>query len=84
MSDGFVWKGGPLEATERWRRARLTARLMVAGRERWLVYEIADASGLFGPSLVFEADMTMRRVRSFPKDWRELTDTTLLALSWGR
>ncbi|MDB4874875.1 MAG: hypothetical protein JWM41_1321 [Gemmatimonadetes bacterium] len=34
------------------------------------------------PTLVFESDDVMRRVRDFPHDWRTLDDDRLLALSW--
>jgi hypothetical protein len=34
-------------------------------------------------SLVFESAQAMRRVRSFPSAWRDLTDEDLFALSWN-
>lgn len=50
----------------------------------WLVYE------LFPPrfdrrqtaSLIFESDNTIRRVRNYPSQWRELSDEELFDLSW--
>ena len=35
-----------------------------------------------GPSLVFESETAVRRVRDFPADWRKLSDDDLFALSW--
>ena len=34
--------------------------------------------------LVFDSVQAMRRVWSYPSDWRTLGDTGLEALSWGR
>jgi hypothetical protein len=35
-------------------------------------------------SLIFEADDAVRRVRNYPKDWHELPEAELYALSLGR
>lgn len=35
-----------------------------------------------GPTLVFESENIVRRVRSYPSNWRELPDMELFALSW--
>ena len=51
---------------------------------RWLVYEHAPLlDRRRGLTLVFESDEVMRRVRSFPANWRELSDQQLYALSWA-
>jgi hypothetical protein len=34
--------------------------------------------------LVFESDGIIRRVRTFPADWRDLSDDELWKLSWAR
>lgn len=52
----------------------------------WIVTEmrlpIHDHSGR--ASLVFSTDDAVRRVRTFPREWFELLDDDLLALSRGR
>ena len=65
---------------------RTGARRLVIKSVPWLVYELPAnpfdrRSSL---TLVFETDDTMRRVRSFPADWRALSDVDLFALSWTR
>ena len=51
----------------------------------WLVYELPPM--LFdrrrAPSLVFESDGAVRRVRHYPENWRALSDEALFALSWS-
>lgn len=47
----------------------------------WRVFELVAAYDRRGPSLVFETDGIMRRVRIYPPDWRTLSDRDLLALS---
>jgi hypothetical protein len=46
----------------------------------WRVREVvyADAS----PSLIFEAEGIVRRVRRYPANWHELSEPALLELSW--
>jgi hypothetical protein len=60
-------------------------REIVVDRVRWLVYERPPPplDRRSSPSLVFESEGTVRRVRSYPADWRTLNDETLFALSWG-
>ena len=51
----------------------------------WWVYEDARADAPFyGPALLFKGDHIARRVRDYPKNWRELSDDALYALSWSR
>lgn len=52
----------------------------------WTVSEYVESTGGAAEAscLVFECDGVMRRVRHFPRDWRELGITALLALSWAR
>jgi hypothetical protein len=56
----------------------------VVERVAWLVYErpaqVFDRRN--SPSLVFESDGVVRRVRDFPADWRALSDADLWMLSW--
>jgi hypothetical protein len=50
----------------------------------WLVFELPAASydRRQTPSLIFESDATVRRIRDYPANWRDLSDDDLLALSW--
>jgi hypothetical protein len=41
----------------------------------------ADFDRRHGATLVFEAPDVMRRVRTYPKEWRELTDEQLYEVS---
>lgn len=61
-------------------RAREEARRLHADGEHWLVYELPASYDRRGPSLVFEADTVVRRVRDFPSPWRELSDADLAHL----
>lgn len=66
------------------REAQRAGRRLTAEGEYWVVYEL-PASPLdrrTSPSLVFESEGTVRRVRNYPRDWRELGDEELFALSW--
>ena len=52
--------------------------------EDWLVYEMpAGFDPRTTPSLIFEGPFMVRRVRSFPENWRDLPDDELLRLSWS-
>lgn len=46
------------------------------------VYELDWGYDRRGRTLVFESDHAMRRVRTYPAHWRELTDEELYAVSW--
>lgn len=63
---------------------RAGGRILVDDVE-WLVYELPPM--VFDrrnrSSLVFESDTTVRRIRHFPTDWRELGADDLFALSWS-
>lgn len=67
------------------RLARLGARELVVDYVRWWVYELPAApfDRRTSPSLVFETEGAMRRVRDYPADWRSLTEDELYALSWS-
>lgn len=67
------------------REAQRTARRLFVDGIPWLVYELPPGSldRRSSPSLVFESDQNVRRVRSFPADWRALGDAELFALSWN-
>ena len=64
--------------------ARRGARQLVVDAVRWLVYELPPMplDRRSTPSLVFESECAMRRVRDFPVNWRMLSDAELFALSW--
>ena len=48
---------------------------------RWTVRELIGA-GSDPPSLVFECDNIVRRVRAYPAGWETLGSDALVALSW--
>jgi len=51
----------------------------------WWVYEDQRTEAPFhGPALLFKGDHIARRIRYYPKDWRQLSDEELYALSWSR
>lgn len=52
------------------------------GRDAWHVREFRpiDALNVAPPSLICESASTVRRLWTFPEDWRRLTDAELLAL----
>ena len=52
----------------------------------WTVSEYVESSDSTTEVryLIFECDMVIRRVRTFPRDWRELGFDALFALSWAR
>ena len=62
------------------------ARVVLIGGVPWRVHEVPASpfDRRDSPSLVFESDDTMRRVRDFPGEWRQLSDEELSALSWSR
>ena len=64
--------------------AQRTARRLVVESMPWLVYELPALpfDRRSTPSLVFESDGSVRRVRNYPADWRTLSDDDLFALSW--
>ncbi len=60
-------------------------RVINAGDVEWRVYEqVPSYDRRRGPDLVFESDDVIRRVRSYPANWLDLSDAALLAVSWGR
>ena len=63
------------------RPSTLTRALFIDG-VLWTIYELPPQNfdpGA-GPSLIFESDSVVRRVKHFPTDWRELSGTALAAL----
>jgi len=65
--------------------AQLTGRSLIADDRSWLVYELP--SGAFDrrstPTLIFECEGLIRRVRNYPPEWRDLSDDELPKLSWS-
>lgn len=57
-------------------------RIIQVDDQIWRVYERPDADDR-NVTLVFESDSTIRRVRTFPRDWSRLSDEALFALSWS-
>jgi hypothetical protein len=66
------------------RKAKESARRLLADDLYWLVYELPAApfDRRSKPSLVFESDTNVRLVRNFPASWRALSDDELYTLSW--
>jgi len=64
--------------------AQRNARRLAIEGEMWLVYELPPPAfdRRSTPSLIFESNVSMRRVRNYPADWRTLSDEALTALSW--
>lgn len=73
-------------SSSRLRELQRAARRIPADGALWLVYELLPApyDRRQSPSLIFESDAVVRRVRDYPANWRELSDDDLLALSWAR
>jgi hypothetical protein len=67
------------------REAQRTARQLQVDGTLWRVYELPAMpfDRRTSPSLVFESDSAVRRVRVYPADWRSLSDEQLFELSWG-
>jgi hypothetical protein len=65
---------------------RTARRVTADDGEQWLVYELPPLpfDRRNTPSLVFENERAVRRVRDYPADWRNLSDDALLELSWTR
>lgn len=65
------------------KEAQRTARKLFIDGVPWLVYELPSTfDRRHAPSLVFESELAVRRVRSYPADWRSFSDAELCALSW--
>jgi hypothetical protein len=58
-------------------------RSLIIDKQAWEVRELIDPVSL-SPTLVFPGASIAWRVRSYPANWRELTDNELYALSWSR
>jgi hypothetical protein len=65
------------------RELQKTARRLMVGGVLWLVYELPPTrfDRRNTPSLIFESEMTVRRVRDYPSGWRTLGDKDLFKLS---
>ena len=66
--------------------AQQAGRHVTADGVRWLIYELPPLplDRRTSPSLVFESDNVIRRVRNYPIGWRALSDEELIELSWQR
>jgi hypothetical protein len=64
-------------------QARTNGRTVLVDGVEWRVYELP--AGMYdrrGPAtLIFESHDVFRRIRSYPEDWRTLTDDALYAVS---
>jgi hypothetical protein len=74
-----------LPGIEALRAAQQAARRIVVDGAPWLVYELPAMvfDRRHGPSLVFESNSAVRRVRDFPTNLRAFSDDDLFALSWS-
>ena len=72
-------------STDRLHEAQRGARQLVVDAVSWLVYELPPQpfDRRSTPSLVFESEGAVRRVRDFPANWRTFGDAELFALSWA-
>lgn len=62
-----------------------TKRFSTPDGDWWTVRALpASESPPCRESLVFESELAIRRVTSFPKNWMELSPQELFALSWRR
>jgi hypothetical protein len=62
-----------------------SARRVYVDGETWLVYELPPLAfdRRSTSSLVFESEGTVRRVRNYPPNWRDLSDAELFDVSWS-
>lgn len=63
----------------------LRSREILGGTTRWRVFEIETAEHPWAHqtrTLIFMSGTAMRRVHSYPPDWRSLSDEELYAVSW--
>lgn len=66
--------------------ARGASRVVIdAQGEHWFVFEhTPEYDRRATPTLVFMSELIVRRVRTFPANWEELSDSELFAVSWRR
>ena len=60
--------------------ARADARVVPGDDDEWSVYEFCHPTDLC-TSLIFDSVKIVRRVRTFPPNWRDLSDGELFELS---
>ena len=72
------------EAPRRLREAQDLGRQIEVDHVLWSVYELPPPyfDRRSKPSLIFECETAVRRVRDYPADWRSLSDEELFSLSW--
>ena len=56
---------------------RRDARRLSVDGVSWLVYGLSSVFDRRGPSLLFESEFAIRRLRDYPPHWRELTEADL-------
>jgi hypothetical protein len=63
-------------------RPNTLTRAMFIDGVLWSIYERPPQNfdRTAGPSLIFESDTMVRRVKRYPSNWRELSGTALAAL----
>ncbi|HEY2376103.1 MAG TPA: hypothetical protein VGH98_09030 [Gemmatimonadaceae bacterium] len=72
------------DPSRRLRALQRTARHVIVDGALWLVFELPPLyDRRQRPSLVFESETAIRRVRDYPANWRSLRDDELFALSWN-
>ena len=83
---GNVVRGANAPAESARARGLADCRVIETGDGQWRVYELdgGQYDRRASPSLVFESDGVLRRVRDYPGNWRELSDGGLMEVSWRR
>lgn len=83
---GNVVRGANAPAESARARGLADCRVIETGDGQWRVYELdgGQYDRRASPSLVFESDGVLRRVRDYPGNWRELSDGELMEVSWRR
>ena len=76
--------GTERNSSRRVRDAQGLARKIVVDHVLWLVFELPPPhfDRRSAPSLIFESENAVRRVRDYPTDWQTLSDQELFSLSW--
>lgn len=74
----------PMSITPQGAGSDRSSRFVDSAGRRWVVRELPAPAGAVvrcAPSLVFETEGLIRRVRSYPPDWSDLPPAELEALS---
>lgn len=83
---GHIGRGASAAPESARSRGLADCRVVETRDGQWRVYELdgGQYDRRASPSLVFESDGVLRRVRDYPPNWRELSDNELMEVSWRR